>query len=124
MAAPVAMVLLAEHHLGWLADPLIIIIGFPLVIWAAVSVQIPAMVRPAAELGGFLSYPVYALQTPMQFAAIALFRRLGWEHSHKAWLGFGVAVVAVCWLIGRYYDVPLRDWLARWPRSKAAAIQP
>jgi len=77
---------------------------FPLTVWACADLEVPERLRRFSKLAGDASYPLYALHYPLLLIALAM--------RVNAALAV-VAIVLLSIAIGRYYDLPLRQWLMR-----------
>ena len=97
----------AIHPIGWLVgaspfamvylpDLIALMIGFPILVLLGAVVQVRSTVV-ATELGR-ISYPLYAIHLPVVVAF--------------GWLSLPFVIVGAR-LLDRYYDVPVRRWLAR-----------
>lgn len=93
-----------------------VIFVFPLVLAGGLGVeQVPGRVGKLCRLVGELSYPVYIIHYPF----IYLFAHWNWS-THPSSLSLGIAAVALvagvivlAFGLSRWYDQPLRAWLAR-----------
>ncbi len=95
----------------WL-DPLLAAVVFPLIVLAAAGSG--SLGARFVQLGGDLSYPVYAVHMPMLLIAAGAWARLGLEGT--IWQPIaGIVLIAVilvtAWALHRWWDVPVRAWL-------------
>lgn len=92
-----------------------IILVFPLVIVAGAAAQAGGRLKKLCEFSGAISYPLYITHYPF----IYIFGHWVWTtkppREQVAWVGAGliVFVIALAWLAMRFYDTPVRAWLAR-----------
>lgn len=97
---------------------------FPLIVAISTRVDPGAVLGRAATFLGVTSYAVYVLHSPLASvvnSARRIFDRAG-VLANPPLLGVAVLVVLLvgCWLIDRYYDVPVRRMLGRLvPRTAA-----
>lgn len=125
--APLALIaVISQTRAPWWADAVMICVAFPLVLAAAVNAAVPRRWLPLAAFSGFISYPLYALQMPLFSAARHALIERGLPTSKPIWLAFAVAMVGLAWLVGRFYDAPVRAWMSRViPRVRpSGALQP
>src|SRR5207247_1759610 len=101
-----------------------IILVFPLMLAAGVGVaQVDGRIGSLCRLMGELSYPVYIIHYPF----IYLFAHWNWStHPDRLHLGIVAAALFVgvntlAYGLSRWYDRPLRGWLARRYLSTPAA---
>jgi peptidoglycan/LPS O-acetylase OafA/YrhL len=123
-AAPAALVLqyLPVRHAAVLCDLASVILLYPVLVWCAAGVRLCGRSAWLATLAGTLSYPLYALQLPLAHifqsdVAPMIVPQIG---EPLAWAAFAVAMVALSALVGRYYDRPVRDWIAAGRRRRIA----
>lgn len=110
LAAAIVAVCLCPLSLTVLVDYAALLIVFPAVIALGAARGRAAATRTERLLGD-LSYPVYILHWPLLVAAHRFVRpHLGAE---AAVAGGMVAAVAFAWAALRFYDAPVRAWLAR-----------
>lgn len=102
---------------GALWDAACILIVFPLLVWCGTRVDPGGRASGIAAFLGVTSYAVYVLHSPLSAVLNSLKRFLGGTilGLGAPWLGLAVLVglLAGCWLVDRYYDAPVRRWLAR-----------
>jgi peptidoglycan/LPS O-acetylase OafA/YrhL len=63
-ALPAALIGCSACH-WWAADPLIVVLLVPIILWSALSADLPARFVPFASAAGRISYPLYALHRPL-----------------------------------------------------------
>ena len=92
-----------------------IILVFPLVIAAGAAATAGGRLRKLCEFSGAISYPLYITHYPF----IYIFGHWVWTthpaRPRVALVGAGlvVFVIALAWVAMRFYDLPVRAWLAR-----------
>ncbi|WP_332804728.1 acyltransferase family protein [Sphingomonas sp. RT2P30] len=72
-ALPVALIGCSASR-WWATDPLLVVTVVPMIIWLALSANLPARLAMAATAAGRVSYPLYALHRPL--IGLALLMRL------------------------------------------------
>ena len=88
---------------------------FPIVVAVLASVKLRAFPATVASFLGLISYGVYVLHMPLTAFAVALNYRFT---QRLAFPPYWPAITLVCilalgcLLLDRYYDRPLRRWLA------------
>ena len=121
--------------------PLICVIAvFPAMVFAAAQVEPSRRLAPAMAWLGAVSYPLYALHKPCG-ELFNLLLRNDWPAAARsgAWIGvpYMAALVVICALVERHYDLPMRRLLAaglddlsaslaqlRQARTRGAASEP
>jgi peptidoglycan/LPS O-acetylase OafA/YrhL len=89
---------------------------FPLLVWLGAEASMSARLRDVSLFAGFLSYPVYLLQAPLLWALPPLAVRLSsfvppGELRQIAVQLYPCAIIAAAWLVARWFDQPVREWL-------------
>lgn len=112
--ALLAMLLAPIDHIAY--SGLLVAVVFP--VFVVLGANVPAHPTDGLWLFlGRLSYPLYIVHAPI----LELVHRLS---GHQAAALLGVAAsIAISWIALRYYDEPLRAWLAA-RRRRRAALQP
>ena len=101
--------------LNGLMEALFIILIFPLVIAAGAAATADGRLKKLCQFSGAISYPLYITHYPF----IYIFGHWVWttkpERGLVALVGAGVIVlvIALAWAAMRFYDTPVRAWLAR-----------
>jgi peptidoglycan/LPS O-acetylase OafA/YrhL len=106
--------LLIAPKLTHLSDTAYVIVALPALLIAGLMAEMPAPIRPVAVWARGISYPLYAIHYPLlQLAAIYI--PLAHDKIIRAagWAAVIPAIIAAAWLFGRFYDTPVRAWLAR-----------
>lgn len=70
--------------------------------------------RRFVRIAGDLSLAVYLVHFPVQVAILIVLDRLGWAipfASPLFLLGYGIVVMAVAWMVHRYFELPAQRWL-------------
>jgi peptidoglycan/LPS O-acetylase OafA/YrhL len=89
----------------------------PLVVYLGSLVKVPAAAEPICSFLGDFSYPLYILHQP--FLLIwggHTAHRLCAEHPVATQLSipiFCFAVAGITWIVGAFYDIPIRTRLTR-----------
>jgi peptidoglycan/LPS O-acetylase OafA/YrhL len=89
---------------------------FPLLVWFGADATMGPQVRSAGNFLGFLSYPVYILQAPLLLVVASLAVRLERVVATGGYVQPVmdlVVILLVSWLVARWFDAPVRDWLRR-----------
>jgi peptidoglycan/LPS O-acetylase OafA/YrhL len=100
-----------------------VILVFPLIIAAGAAATAGGRLTRLCAFCGAISYPLYITHYPF----IYIFGHWVWttkpERGLVAWVGVGLIVflVALAWLAMKFYDAPVRAWLAR--RAAAGATR-
>ena len=106
----------SDPNVFWISDLALTLVVLPGLVALATASEVPALlVRPAIWLGA-ISYPLYAVHVPL----LRGFRWLLMAHPPlplperiAAWAFAVVATIAFAGLYERYYDAPIRAFLAR-----------
>ncbi|MGE4483327.1 acyltransferase family protein [Acidocella sp.] len=100
-------VLLAVPDCGWWYDMFCVACGFPLLLCLGARAVSPMPTNRVWLWAGRVSYPLYVIQEPL---LRAVFRLIG-PGTGPALLAAGLTFMAA-FLLLRFYDEPLRAWLA------------
>lgn len=104
--------LLAVPACGWWYDMLCVVVLFPLLLCLGAQARETAGLHPFWYWAGALSYPLYVIHEPVLRAVFRL---------HGGALPAMALAIALAWALLRWYDEPVRRWLAR--RGKPAPQQ-
>ena len=101
--APVVLALLALVDRWWI-DPLVVIVGTPVILVVASRTTVPARWATTAGALGALSYPLYAIHLPL----IDLGHIIGdaTRNSEAVRIEALLAALAMAWLLARLTDQP------------------
>jgi peptidoglycan/LPS O-acetylase OafA/YrhL len=128
VAAPAALVLqsLPIAHAAVLCDLASVILLYPVLVWCAAGVRLSGRSAQLAALAGTVSYPLYAMQLPLAHIfqsdiAPKIVPQIG---EPLAWGAFAIGMVPLSAVVARYYDRPVRDWIAagRKPRVSTSPV--
>lgn len=101
----------------WLYDLVCVGVLFPLLVWAAADASGGRRSRAVARQLGFVSYPIYVLQMALiPILAVLMSRAFGIKPTDSIAGGLLLQlafVVGISWLVGRWFDEPVRTWLKR-----------
>jgi len=106
-----------------------VLVVFPVMVYSATLVDPGKKVRQVATFLGLTSYAVYVLHSPLSAVLNSVSRHFSGNRPDAAHFGapyVGFAVLAMlligCWMIDRYFDMPVRTWLSRkLPKGKPRA---
>ena len=105
---------LVEQHATQL---LLVAIVSPLVVYLGSLVKVPAAAEPICSFLGDFSYPLYILHQPFLLVwGGHTAHRLCAEHPVATQLSipiFCFAVAGITWVVGVFYDIPIRSRLTR-----------
>ncbi len=110
-------------------DGLCVLVIFPLVVWWGTLIDPGPQLRRTATFLGLTSYAVYVLHSPLSYIWNSATRRFADTDGRVGAPFTGMTVLALlligCWLVDRYFDVPIRSHLNRFiPRSAPSARGP
>lgn len=96
-------------------DAVVILVGLPLVVYAALWVEPTRRWLPVCTWLGLVSYPVYAIHEPLAVVVRGLVPGFGVSPDAPAGpaLGFLVALLALSTALARRFDRPARAWLSQ-----------
>ena len=101
-------------------DAACVLLVFPAMVWSATLVDPGPRVQRAATFLGLTSYAVYVLHSPLSSVLNTVSRHFAGDrpdaaHFGAPYVGFAVLVLLLvgCWVVDRYFDMPLRSWLNR-----------
>lgn len=90
----------------------VVILGFPIVVTIGIANEpSPRAARVMGELGR-LSYALYILHWPIMIALARLAQEVGLSRSVASVATVPVSLAAA-WFAARYFDEPVREWIAR-----------
>lgn len=116
--------ILAPDALGIPYTLAAILFFFPAIIWIGLHNEPVRTARIFALLGA-ISYPLYTLHVPIMIAAkTLLYRMFGVSTGRAGLAGVLIATILVAvlaWAADRWFDVPVRGWLARATRRRRDA---
>lgn len=98
--------LVSVGHVWW-GDVIAVIIAFPLLLIAGVNARTERSAGPAAALGA-VSYPLYATHGPLVLVWGAYL-----PHGFLSATAMLLAMVAIAFALDRWYDAPVRRFVAR-----------
>ena len=87
---------------------------FPILVWLGADAVMSPMMRLVADFSAYISYPVYLLQAPLLLivgTAWLRFERVVPQIDTARVFAYAFAVIVGSWLVARYCDSPLRDFL-------------
>lgn len=99
----------------WWVDAVTILVGFPALLWLAISADYRPE-RSVFRLLGEVSYPLYVIHYPILMAMAGVLKILHPPGAEEWWIyGAATPIIGVAWLAGRFCDVPVRHMLERRP---------
>src|ERR1700761_684799 len=105
---------LVEQHTTQL---FLVAIASPLVVYLGSLVKVPAAAEPICSFLGDFSYPLYILHQPFLLVwGGHTAHRLSADHPVATQLSipiFCFAVAGITWMVGAFYDIPIRTRLTR-----------
>lgn len=110
-------------------DATCVLVVFPVMVYYGTIIDPGPRLRGIATFLGVTSYAIYVLHNPPTSVLNSAARWLGGgEGVHAGAPYLGIAVLAVllmaCWLVDRYFDMPIRRGLSRVvPRMRAARVE-
>ncbi|RAK60765.1 hypothetical protein DJ021_13585 [Phenylobacterium hankyongense] len=123
LALPVVLAaLLLAPNLGAMGQAAVVILAVPVIVYVGAGAA-PSRADGVARWLGLMSYPIYVIHHPL----LRVIQR-GAEMVHirnpavLVAAGFIVPLIAA-YLLNRFYDVPVRAWLATWTPCRRAAIR-
>ena len=126
LAVLVMMFAPAKGPVALVLTGLVLLVGFPVLCGLAVQTEPQRRFAALFAFSGAISYAIYALHHPLlrwgNGAAKAV-HLAPLEHRWAALLVM-LGVFVGCWLAFKFFDEPLRAWLARGAASKAAKPDP
>ncbi len=107
-----------QGSLRGLWDVLCVLLVYPLLVYGATRVDPTPRVRVFATFLGVTSYAVYVLHSPISSIVNTAIRQVAERGGRGVGAPYtGIIVLALlltgCWLIDRYFDMPIRRWLSR-----------
>jgi peptidoglycan/LPS O-acetylase OafA/YrhL len=102
------------QQLRALWDALCVLVAFPWIVYLGTLIDPGPRLRAIATFLGVTSYALYLLHSPLSSVLNSATRFAGLR-SGAPYLGLAVLVLllAGCWLIDRYFDMPIRRRLSR-----------
>jgi len=105
--------LMPHFSFNGLAETLVVMVYFPLLVCLGAGSTLPARMLPACKLAGEISYPLYMTH----YAAIWIFGNYFTQYHPGV---KGLALIVICgvvllvlfaWLVMKYIDIPVRKYL-------------
>lgn len=96
-----------------LFDLVAVTVIFPVIIFAALIFSPGTNSTPVFKFLGLISYPLYALHLPLSKWIPVIFRDTNVDLlSRPLWIGllFTAILIPLCWLLDKYYDMPIRKF--------------
>jgi peptidoglycan/LPS O-acetylase OafA/YrhL len=104
-------------------DTCCIFLLFPLTAYLAMRLEPPALLQPVATFLGVSSYALYLLSAPILSAVNVVLPRLSVRPGMPLSITLFASLLAICWLIDRRYDAPVRRYLSeRLTRLRPASV--
>ena len=94
-------------------DLFCVVVALPLIAWLAIGHEMPG--KALWEKLGDASYPLYCIHMPILYWA---------TQDETARLAVALALIPAALLLERWYERPVRRWLARAVQQRAARLQP
>jgi peptidoglycan/LPS O-acetylase OafA/YrhL len=96
---------------------------FPAMVWVALHAEPGPRAAPIFAFLGRISYPIYAIHGPLYILAFRILYRAHALPRPSLLTGaaFLAILVALAAALDRWFDVPVRQWMAR-PRTKAPIL--
>jgi peptidoglycan/LPS O-acetylase OafA/YrhL len=95
----------------WWVEVLVVLLILPSLVYLAASVSTSEL--PVYRWLGDVSYPLYATHEPI---VLAIASYAAWHSFAKVGLSsylFCIPIVAFAYVAGKFYDAPIRSWLAK-----------
>jgi peptidoglycan/LPS O-acetylase OafA/YrhL len=127
VAASVTAVLMMAPSaaIGPYYDFVAVTIVFPILIYWGMRFRATGFSALIFNVLGILSYPMYMLHDPLMVMTKSASVMLTGQKidAYAPYAGFGIlfTVIVLSWLANRYYDEPVRAWLAKTFKRKAVA---
>ena len=95
-------------------DAVCVLLVFPVIVWCGTAIDPGPLLRRPATFLGVTSYAIYVLHTPLSAIVNSATRVLP-RSAGAPYLGVAVLVLLLigCWLVDRYFDMPIRRLLGR-----------
>lgn len=95
-------------------DFIMVTLIFPVLMYYALLTQPSGWSAHIFKFLGEISYPIYVIHSPLFHFVYDIANATGIPVKYYApWTGvvFLAAIVPLCWMLGKYYDVPIRKFL-------------
>ena len=108
------------------ADLAVLFLIFPAVLLLAANAESPPRLAPLVSVLGTVSYGVYVLHVPMYaiFTTLwtALLHSKTADHAPLSGMVYLCFLLIVCYLLDRFYDLPVRRYLRRFTRPPKSSL--
>ena len=109
-----------------IADLAAVFVVFPSVLILAANTQTSQRFAPLMSLLGTTSYALYVLHVPMYaiFSTLwgALLHSKTADHAPLSGVVYLLFLLAVCYVLDRFYDLPVRRYLRRYTRTPKSSL--
>lgn len=104
-----------HDHWNWLAEPLLIIIYFPLLVSLGAGTTLNPSHQSICRFSGQISYPLYITHYFVLWAFGNYYGQAQPSHQTLAWVipSLIIGQIIVAYLAMKFYDMPVRKWLHR-----------
>ncbi|NID12897.1 acyltransferase [Fibrella aestuarina] len=101
--------------LNQVSEPLLVILGFPLLITVAAGSRLSAREQSVCKALGDLSYPLYMIHYPFLWILLSYMevRKPSFDQLKLIMPLMGIGLIGLAYLVVHYVDKPLRNYLNR-----------
>ena len=111
--AAVLIVIFCIPVTNWRYDVAAILVAFPLIVYFAAA-SVHQRENVVFRFLGEISYPLYAIHFPLLMMLSGVLKKVQPGAPPGHWIyAMAIPLVIISWLVGKYYDAPVRRWLSR-----------
>jgi len=105
-------------------DFVVTILILPLIVVLSAHYELQGSGAAASKFAGWLSYPLYVVHYPVMFLTAGAVKYLGVRAPlFILEVGTIISCLAAAYLLGKFYDEPVRRWLARHAHTRFSGIR-
>jgi peptidoglycan/LPS O-acetylase OafA/YrhL len=104
-----------NESFSWWADPLVVIVYFPLLIMLGAGAVTKRSTQALCQFSGKISYPLYMVHYPFIWIFFSYIEKYKPHGAQKLWVMIAgtVFLLALAYMVMKFVDEPMRKWLSK-----------